>query len=199
MDERTVAFYIALSHTSLGLVPLVAALLLGAALVLLHRRRRELSERWTLPTILLLWPLFLFSVGYSLAALAHVGCSTQVARHTLCQGTMKELGIAAMQYAQNHHDTLPSAENWERELQPYLKKSVKCPSVKVGTGYALNKNLSKKKLDAIDYPGDTVLFFETDNGTEVTKRRHGGVPHFVFADGHAKGYREQQMNGLHWK
>ena len=73
-----------------------------------------------------------------------------------------------MEYAYDHHETLPPAENWEGALKPYLKTPLKCPLSKgEAGGYAMNKALSKKKLEELENPAEVVLFYESDNGTTV--------------------------------
>jgi prepilin-type processing-associated H-X9-DG protein len=65
-------------------------------------------------------------------------------------------------------------------------------------GYAMNKTLSGIKLEKVDEPANTVLFFESDNGTTVTLKRHSQSPHFTFADGHTKRIVEKSQKNLVW-
>ena len=44
------------------------------------------------------------------------------AREDQALASAKLLGLAAFQYAQNHHDRYPDAGRWEQELTPYLEK-----------------------------------------------------------------------------
>lgn len=192
-------FLAALSHTPLGLVPLALSIALGVAAYFAERRWRVYRRVPLLLLLLGIWFYLILSVLLVLAGLFHVGCAQIKARDFACYTRSKELGVAAMLYAQDHHDTLPSVENWETELKPYLKEPIRCPIVKQGTGYAMNKALSQKKLDAVELPAETVLFFETEDGTTLATGRHGGRHNLVFADGHSKGLSTLSSQTLRWK
>ena len=197
-DPDGVAFSVALSHTSLGLVPVALAIGFGIAVYFVEQRWRASRRIPHLLLLIVIWIFLLTNVLLILAALFHFGCARLKARQVACLTNMKQLGVAAMQYAQDHNETLPPAENWESALKPYLKTPLQCPSVKLGTSYAMNQALSKKKLEALENPADVVLFFESDNGTTVAQKRHGASPHFTFADGHAKHVSANNQKKLVW-
>lgn len=148
--------------------------------------------------LIVVWVFLLTNVLLTLAGLFHVGCAQLTGRRAGCHAVMKSLGEAAMQYAQDYDDTFPPVAHWEVALKPYLKIPLKCPSVKRGSSYAMNKALSKKKLEALENPAEVILFFESDNGTTVAQKRHGGSQNFTFADGHAKRVSENNQKVLAW-
>ena len=199
MSERSITFYGALSHTAWGIVPVIAAVGLGFAAYRVEQRWRRIRHRELLLGLAGIWTLLLTSLWLVFAGVFHVACAATKANETQCLSNMKQLGVAMMMYAQDHHETLPPAENWEDALKPYLKTPLPCPRAKLGTGYAMNKALSKKKLEALDKPAETVLFFESDNGTTVSQKRHQSGLGFTFADGHTKRLSESSQKNLGWQ
>jgi prepilin-type processing-associated H-X9-DG protein len=199
MSERSIAFYGALSHTAWGIVPVIAAIGLGFAAYRVEQRWRQTRYRKLLLGLVGIWTLLLTSLWLVFAGVFHIACAATKASETQCLSNLKQLGTAAMMYAQDHHETLPPAENWEDALKPYLKTPLKCPLEKLGTSYAMNKALSKKKLEALEHPAEVVLFFESDNGTTVAQKRHASSLGFTFADGHAKRIVEKSQKALRWQ
>lgn len=199
MDERTIAFYGALSHTAWGIVPFFAAVGLGILAYRVEQRWRQTRHHTLLLGLVGIWVSLLTSLWLVFAGVFHVACAATKANETQCLSNMKMLGTAAVMYAQDHHETLPPAENWEDALKPYLKTLLKCPLSKGKAGYAMNKALSKKKLEELERPADIVLFFESDNGTTVSQKRHGSSLGFTFADGHAKRLSEKGQKMLVWE
>ena len=198
MSERSIAFYGALSHTTWGIVPVIAAVALGFAAYRVEQRWRQTRHRELLLGLVGIWFLLLTSLWLVFAGVFHVACAATKANETQCLSNLKQLGGATMEYAQDHHETLPSAENWEDALKPYLKTPLTCPLSKGKAGYAMNKALSKKKREELERPADVVLFFESDNGTTVSQKRHESSLGFTFADGHAKRLSEKGQKVLVW-
>jgi prepilin-type processing-associated H-X9-DG protein len=198
MDERSIAFYGALSHTAWGIVPIIAAVGLGFAAYRVELRWRQTRHRELLLGLVGIWVSLLTSLWLIFAGVFHIACAATKANETKCLANLMQLGTAAMEYAYDHHETLPPAENWEDALKPYLKAPLKCPLSKGKASYAMNKALSKKKLEELERPADVVLFFESDNGTTVAQRRHGSSLGFTFADGHAKRISEKGQKVLVW-
>lgn len=200
------AFFIALSHTSWGLVPFVVAIGLGAALYFLTKRWQDRRERGVLLTLIVLWLLFLQSLFLCLGGLFHIGCATRVAHQSACQENRKQLGRAMMMYVQDYDETFPPANRWESALKPYLKTILKCPAVKIVGSYGMNKALSGRKLDEVDDLTKTVAIFETDalgpsfsgGATDAATQRHGGRHGVVFADGSTPSNYSPAPKGLLW-
>ncbi|MFP3904631.1 MAG: thioredoxin family protein [Armatimonadota bacterium] len=119
------------------------------------------------------------------------------AQQSNCLANLKQLGLGAMMYAEDHDGTLPDADKWMDELEPYVKNEalLKCPaSPDVEYGYAMNADLSGAGLDDIKSPADTVLFYDSTLGTRNASGSGDSLPapprHMqgngvVFADGHA--------------
>ena len=190
MSERTVAFYVALSHTAWGWVPFLCAIGLGVAAYYMERRWRYHRERPVLLALIATWFLLLSSLWFCLAGLFHVGCAMEVPRETSCRSNLRQLGTAMQMYLQDYDDTFPPAERWEAVLKLYVGTPRICPAVKRGSGYGMNKALSGRKLDDVETPRKTVVIFETDalgpsfvgSVADVAQQRHSGRPSVVFAD-----------------
>ena len=200
------AFFIALSHTSWGLVPFVIALGLGCGLYFLTKRWQDRRERGVLVALIALWLLFLQSLALGLGGLFHIGCANRVARQSACRENRKQLGVALMQYVQDYDNTFPPANRWEAALKPYLKTTLRCPAVKTVGSYGMNKALSGRKLDDVDEFTKTVAIFETDalgpsftgGAADVATQRHGGHPGVIFADGSTPSNYSPAPKGLLW-
>jgi hypothetical protein len=91
--------------------------------------------------------------------------------------TAKIAGIATVNYIQAHHH-LPDAARWENAIKPYWPKNVPFNvTLKAYPGHphrrlAMNRNLSDVRLDKIDNPSNTVLYFETN----TAQRNASGLP-----------------------
>ncbi|WP_395143787.1 DUF1559 domain-containing protein [Armatimonas sp.] len=200
------AFFIALSHTSWGLVPFVVAVGLGVALYFLTKRWQDLREHRILLALIVLWLLFLQSMFLNLGGLMHFGCAQRVGRNTACRENMKQLGVAMMQYVQDYDGTFPPANSWEAALKPYLKTPLTCPAVKTKGSYGMNKALGGRKLAEINDPTKTVAFFETNalgpsfsgGVADMAKERHGGRSNVVFADGSTPTYPNPNRKEFIW-
>jgi hypothetical protein len=86
------------------------------------------------------------------------------ARNTACESTMKSFGAAMQSYARDNQKRLPDAKNWIVLLRPYHSEGFKCFADTNKThpsSYAMNANLSGKKLSEIKDPHNTVLLYET--------------------------------------
>jgi prepilin-type processing-associated H-X9-DG protein len=129
------------------------------------------------------------------------------AQAAACLSNMKQLGLAAMMYAQDWDETLPS-EEWPQQLQPYLKNTqvLKCPSApEREVAFALNQAVAGAKLADVKRPGEVVLFFETGGPEDIpfggpdfvpTEPRHGGQVTVGFVDGHAQLVPPDKLRGL---
>ena len=115
------------------------------------------------------------------------------------ESNLKQLGLAILEYVQDHNETMPDADRWVDEIMPYAKSEAlfRDPSAPSGErwSYAFNKNLSGIKLADLISPATTVILFEstlgtknaTDTGESVPKPgRHNGGTDYAFSDGHVK-------------
>ena len=195
MSEGTVRFYVALSHTIWGILPLALAIFLSVAAHYTGQRWKNVRVRWKFGLLLaFLWLLLLANLWLCLAGLVHVGCAAQVGRSVQCQRNMKDFGTAMLMYAQDHDETFPPASRWEDALSPYQKTPLGCPDARTQGGYAMNRAASSRSQKKIEAPAELILLFEADtptrsfagNASNLAKTRHGSAPTFLFADGHAR-------------
>ena len=81
-----------------------------------------------------------------------------------CQSAMKSLGYALLSYAEDNNGQLPNAKNW---IAVAAQRTGEKPICNVDTdkahssSYAMNANLSGKKLSEIKDPSHTILLYET--------------------------------------
>lgn len=121
-----------------------------------------------------------------------------------CMSRMKQLSTGLMIYLSDNDDVLPPAAKWNDRIMPYLKNVdlFSCPPVKregkVG-GYALNSELSGKKVTSFAEPAKVQLFMETARlglgvshgpAEELKVSRHEGKINTAFLDGHVKARRQ---------
>ena len=126
------------------------------------------------------------------------GPAEERAGQTACLSNLKQLSLAAMMFAQDHDQTLPSADQWTDQLMPYLKNEaiLKCPAApELECAYALNAALAGKRLKDLPNPAEAILFFESNLGKRnatgtleevAVPGRHRGGNVYAFADGHIK-------------
>lgn len=133
------------------------------------------------------------------------GSSRPTTIKTACLSRIKQLGLAEQMYAADNDDRFSSASKWIEETQPYTKSSkdevYTCPSLLPSKkfGYAMADGMSSARVTEIVHPESQVLFFETPTLVRdahfpgvapVVPWRHQGARNFAYADGHAKGIRQ---------
>ena len=116
----------------------------------------------------------------------------------------KMLGLAAIQYAQDHNNRYPDAGRWEQELAPYLAPDEKDfgsivhpPTPFGGTPrrFSLNPALSGKTLAQTDNAANVWMFYESISKTPSAsddldawpdpEKDKGQESAVVYADGHS--------------
>ena len=109
---------------------------------------------------------------------------------------LKQLCLAAMIYASDWDNYLPPADKWCDALYPYVKNEriFRCLALPLDEyGYAFNKNLDGISLADVEFPAQTVLFFESTLGTRNAADTGKSLPDpprhpegniYGFADGH---------------
>jgi len=120
-----------------------------------------------------------------------------------CLSNQEQIANAIFVFANDHNGALPDASRWVEEITPYLSNPqvLRCPEDHSGAkcSYAMNAELSGKKLSEVPQPEFTVLIFETAHpgdspsggpGQVAGPPRHSEGNCFAFADGHAKIYKE---------
>jgi hypothetical protein len=121
---------------------------------------------------------------------------------------LKQLGLGARMYANDHKNQFPKAESWCDDLKevvgsPKVYKAADDP----GTGdcsYAFNAKLSGMDENKIN--PQTVLFFETESGWNqhggpelmLRQPRSGGVYVIGFADGSVQQLTPARIESLRW-
>ena len=121
-------------------------------------------------------------------------------RETEALSSAKMLGLASLQYAQDHKGRYPDAGRWEQELSPYFEPragDILHPPPPIGgtpRRFSLNPALSGKTLAQTASPADIWMFYESvartpsasddlDNWPDQ-KRDDGQVYAVVYGDGH---------------
>ncbi len=122
---------------------------------------------------------------------------------------LKQLGLAARMYSNDHKDKFPNAQTWCEDLKQYLgnPQVYKAPN-DPGPGqcsYAYNQSLSG--LDESKINPQTVLFFEADGGWNqsggselmLTRPRSGGAYVIGLADGSVQQVSPARIGSLRWE
>lgn len=112
------------------------------------------------------------------------------------QYNLKQLARGVLQYAQDHEEKLPDADQWATEITPYVKSEAffRDPAAPADEkwSYAFNRNLSGVALSEVEDSAKTVLLFESDSGkknaadtgdTVPLPGRHDGGTDYAFVDG----------------
>lgn len=133
-----------------------------------------------------------------------------------CHDNLKQLGMAMLQYAQNHDGHMPPAYRWNEALSPYIhkplfariSKTFICPAAgdRKNPSYAMNRRLDRISFTDIESPTDTVLLFDSvpgknqAGGPELLPNpsRHNGCYDICFADGHVKTMLKKNVLQLIW-
>jgi prepilin-type processing-associated H-X9-DG protein len=160
-------------------------------------------------------PVVLFILLCALGMLMAVmmpamGRARQVAQYTICSTNLKGLGGSMVVYVQDYN-SYPPADKWCEELISKADSAPQqflCPADAKQDGvssYAFNINLSG--VNPADVPPDTVLLFETTagvnpvGGAEIlnTERHQNEGCNVLFADGHVKFVKKEELETLKWK
>jgi prepilin-type processing-associated H-X9-DG protein len=136
-----------------------------------------------------------------------VGGSKQT---TLCINNLGELANAALLYASQNNDQLPSGD-WNRELRPLFTDAdadalFSCPVQRrvdpQSSGYALNARLAGKRLHSIGDPARETLVFDSaetrksaiatpDAIPQPGRHDNGRSNNVAYADGHVRTVKNQ--------
>ncbi len=130
------------------------------------------------------------------------GPAREKATTETCLSNLKQLALAALMFAADHDNQLPSADKWTDEVIPYVKNEaiLKCPAApELECAYALNRALAGKNHLAIPRLAEEIIFFESNLGKRnatgtvqdlADPPRHQGGNNYAFADGHCKWSHE---------
>lgn len=121
-------------------------------------------------------------------------------RANSCVSNIRQLGLAAIMYAQDHDNRYPPANSSFADLwDPYTKNRLlyTCPmDVEGALSYTFNTNLCGMPAHRLEDPGRTVLIYEGTNGQLAC--RHAGKSAVVFADGRAEMITKKEADALYW-
>jgi hypothetical protein len=122
---------------------------------------------------------------------------------------LKQLGLAARMYANDHKDKFPKAETWSDDLKEFVgnTKVYKAPNDPGPNpcSYAFNASLSG--MDIAKVNPQTVLFFEADGGWNnqggsellLPRPRSGGIYIIGLADGSVQQITAGRVRSLRWE
>jgi prepilin-type processing-associated H-X9-DG protein len=123
-----------------------------------------------------------------------------------CLNNMKQLGLAAVLYANDNNDQLPQPAKWSDAVSKYVSSTnvFHCPAdSRPGFSYAFNQKLEGKSLKQVD--PKTVLLFESDGGwnnfggpEQLNPNRHHTRVNVAFADGSVRMMSSSQLPTLRW-
>jgi hypothetical protein len=125
-----------------------------------------------------------------------------------CMNNLHRLGNAMSMYAVENKGRFPLAVSWCDQLQPYIgtNKPFQCvlgdPSKRCH--YAFNAQLSGVERSKIKAPAQTVQFFETEGGWNVSggpellvkPGRHRKATALGFVDGHAEVLVDSRLDAM---
>jgi len=145
------------------------------------------------------------SVAMFLPALAK---AKQRALTIACVNNMKQLALGARIYSQDHQNHFPPAATWCDAVKPEVNadKVFKCPAGDVNDRCDYGYNSQLDGLEEKNIDPNTVLFFESDPGWNVSggaermlgQSRHGRTFVVAFADGHVEQLTADRLTQLRW-
>jgi prepilin-type processing-associated H-X9-DG protein len=136
-----------------------------------------------------------------------LGKSRQLAHRLMCGTNLSGIGKAMLIYASDYDEKYPTSSQWCDllvECADVSEKQFVCQSADDGRShYAMNKNIEQFGSST---PSDMVLVFESAPGWNqsggrelLTTDNHCGEGcSILFADGHVKFVRTQDINDLRW-
>ncbi len=196
-----------------GLTAIVGLVLGIVALTKINKSQGQLAGRGlaiagiVVSSILLAFSLLILP-ALLLPALAKAKAKAQ---SIACMGNAKQLAVGVILHAQANTNACPPAATWCDAIQPQIgSPSVfQCPAGDKShqSHYAFNVRLDRLNLDEVKDPAQTVLFFETDGGWNLSggsellprKPRHGRDVIVGFVDGHVEVVPESRLPQLQWE
>lgn len=155
------------------------------------------------------WLMMAFVLAVIIPVFANRPYHADYARRTRCATSMRRLGLAMFEYAQDCGNKLPPAD-WNSALSDYIKSNavLRCPEEEDQTqpSYAMNVKtlgLNAKQAKRVE---ELVLLFESVPGKNLAggpallphKPRHSRGENYAFADGHVKYYARDEGVKLRW-
>lgn len=123
-----------------------------------------------------------------------------------CQSSLRQIGLATMQYTQDYDEKWMFAANWKGVLKPYFSLLQHPTGVsrlschKTARDYAYNIHFDGNRFAAVPNPASVALFYEPANAVNadggqswVTRGIHGDGSNVGFADGHVGWLRAKPV------
>ena len=125
------------------------------------------------------WQICVSSIPAALL-LPALSKAREKAQGITCTSNLKQIGLAIVLFADDHDDTLPAADTWEKDIAEYLgdTKYMLCPAVPENKYIYLGK---KVKQNTIVNPSRTILVMEDFGNHKRSKKVN-----LLFADGHVE-------------
>lgn len=199
----------ALGLFSCGLTSLIGLILGIVALVRIGRSAGRLKGNGlAIAGVIVSAVLLLVMPALMLPALAKAKAKAQT---ITCVNHAKQLALGMLIHADANTNTCPPAATWGDAIQAEVgdPAAFQCPlgAAAHRSHYAFNARLGGFNLDDVKQPAQTVLFFETDGGwnlsggSELLPRqpRHDHKVIVAFADGHVEAVAESRLSELKWE
>lgn len=87
-------------------------------------------------------------------------------KNEACQSNLQTLNTALQNFARAHQNQWPNAQQWATIIDEQNAKTLHCPADpnhRHASSYAMNADLSGKKLSDIKDPRDLILVYETNS------------------------------------
>lgn len=116
-----------------------------------------------------------------------------------CQSQLKQLGLGALQYAQDFDEIFPSHEEWQKDIMPYIRNAdiLHCPQAANDdpNSYSYNKDMGNFPLAQVDAPTQTILMYEGKDRKFDFRHQVGEekLTNILFVDGHIKAFSEKAL------
>ena len=151
-------------------------------------------------------PFFVIMMAILMPALTH---TRTLARTAVSLNKARQICIAMIMYCDDNEGSFPPADNWPAALTPYLgnEKILESPfAPHTGRAWAMNAQLSSRKINDIKQSHRVVLIFEAKPGSppaggrELLPEEPRGPRGYVigFLDSHTEIVRPERLDELIW-
>jgi|GEM_PF-5527297 len=115
-----------------------------------------------------------------------------------CQSQLKQLGLGALQYAQDFDEVFPSHEEWQKDIMPYTRNAdlLRCPKdAENPNSYSFNTDMGNFPIAQVRAPAQTILMYEGKERKFDFRHQVGEekLTNVLFVDGHIKAFSEKSL------